>query len=193
VSQFEPPLSTRCRQTTTWLPGASSGVGRTTRRAASSRRGASTPWPPLRHTPRCGKRAAQKGFQTPGTGRATSKDRFMNALQSRLRVRIRLAPPSSPSFFGHLGELREVRAWARDLRARLDPENVSSGANRENRLNPIPARFCQVHQQERMRLRAPSRSLVEDAKEALPTSRRQSNECPRPQGYQALAREGDLI
>src|SRR5260370_33150315 len=36
---------------------------------------------------------------------------------SRPRVRIHLAPPSSPSVFGHLGESLEIRACSCDLRS----------------------------------------------------------------------------
>jgi hypothetical protein len=45
--------------------------------------------------------------------------------QSVLRVRIHPAPPSSPSVFVLLGESIEIRACARDLRLRTDPESGS--------------------------------------------------------------------
>jgi hypothetical protein len=45
-----------------------------------------------------------------------------------------LGPPSSPSVFGHLGDSLKIRAGARDLQSRLDPETsleTAPGIQRE--------------------------------------------------------------
>ena len=121
-------------------------------------------------------------------------------LQSRLRVRVDCPIPFSPSIYVLLGESREKRACARDLRSCTDPENVSGGSNRKNSAKPIPARNWQVHRRggrdrndlpRQGSLRPPSRFFCRGCEESLPSSRRQSNECSRRQGHQVLAREGD--
>jgi hypothetical protein len=50
--------------------------------------------------------------------------------------------PLSKFLVGTSGESLEKRACARDLRSRMDPENVSGGANRKNPPKPISARFA---------------------------------------------------
>ena len=62
-----------------------------------------------------------------------------------IRTLRRLQKPSKAARFGLL--LRRIRACARDLRSRMDPENVSGGANRRNRAIPLPGQFFQVHRQ----------------------------------------------
>jgi hypothetical protein len=44
-------------------------------------------------------------------------------------VRIRSAPPSSPSVFGPIGESLEIRACARDLQSCMDQENALGSPN----------------------------------------------------------------
>jgi hypothetical protein len=95
---------------------------------------------------------------------------------------------------------KAVRENACDLRSRMDPENVSGGAVPKGPANPIRARNWQVHRLgKRDRDDLPHKGSLRSANdlhlsrgEALPSLRRQSNECSRQQGYQALAREGDL-
>ena len=53
-------------------------------------------------------------------------------------------PPTSLSLIGHFGELREIRACARDLPSQADPERDVVGANRPNFANPLCARFPYV-------------------------------------------------
>jgi hypothetical protein len=65
------------------------------------------------------------------------------------RVRIHPSPPTSPSVVVLTGESPEKRACARDLRLRMDPENVSYRAIRRNQAKVIRSRFCWVHLQDR--------------------------------------------
>jgi hypothetical protein len=55
-------------------------------------------------------------------------DRVEVRVESRLRQDL-ADPPFSPSVFGHLGESIEIRACARDLRSRMDPESRSGGVD----------------------------------------------------------------
>ena len=69
-------------------------------------------------------------------------DPLHSHLECRPRVRIPLALPSSPSIFGHLGESPEIRACARDLCLRMDPESgtgraVHESATRGSGVNPL--------------------------------------------------------
>jgi hypothetical protein len=41
--------------------------------------------------------------------------------------------------------LIEIRACARDLRSRMDPESAPGGSNPQNPPKPLPAQFGQVH------------------------------------------------
>ncbi len=72
-------------------------------------------------------------------------DNFAMKGRSGSMVQIHSAPPSSLSVSGHLGESIEIRACARDLRSRADPENALVGVNRQNLAKPIPARFRYLH------------------------------------------------
>src|SRR5712671_3638133 len=56
-------------------------------------------------------------------------------------VRIHLAPPSSPSIFGLVGESIEIGASARDLRSRMDPESGYGCGNRRIMPGLIRLRF----------------------------------------------------
>jgi hypothetical protein len=64
-------------------------------------------------------------------------------------VQIPLAPPSSLSIFGLVGESIEIGASARDLRSRMDAESASQVAIRRNQAKVIRGRFCWVNLQDR--------------------------------------------
>jgi hypothetical protein len=81
----------------------------------------------------------------------------------------------------------------------VDPERVCCWAIPGNPANPIRARNWQVHRQGKRhrddltpkRNRPSANDLHLRRRGSLPSLRRQSNECSRRQGYQALVREGD--
>jgi hypothetical protein len=65
-------------------------------------------------------------------------------LQSRPKVRIDCAPPTSLSIFRHPGELSEIGACAGDLRSQTDPESAAVSANPLESPNPLCARFSHL-------------------------------------------------
>jgi hypothetical protein len=95
----------------------------------------SLPW----HARPCG-----TGWRLSGTVCWTFRDFLLTADYSRPTVRIHLAPPTSLSLNGHFGELREIRACARDLPSHADPERDVVGTNRPKFANPLCARFPYV-------------------------------------------------
>ena len=77
----------------------------------------------------------------PGRRKERNRNRPFPGEPAEPRVRIHLAPPSSPSVFGLFRESLEIRACARDLRSCVDPENTLGGPNPQNPAKPIRARF----------------------------------------------------
>src|SRR5208283_2816307 len=65
--------------------------------------------------------------------------------ESGLKVQILFAPHSSLRGFGHVGESLEIRACARVLRSRMEPESVSGGANLGNSPKSIRVGFGWFH------------------------------------------------
>jgi hypothetical protein len=62
--------------------------------------------------------------------------------ETGLKVHILFAPHISRQIFGDVRESIEIGACARDSRSRADPESALVGANRQNRAEPIRARYC---------------------------------------------------